>query len=109
MEISNEDLKAAVERLTQSKAECDKLDSEMGHRIGTDWALYNADYWDLRRIAEDESHDLSWVIPYFDSKDYDVRGLFECEELDPNPSDACVSGFLLGARTVWQKVAPRLK
>ena len=40
------------------------------------------------------------MIQCFESRNYDLRELLECEQLDPDPSHACASGFLSGVRMV---------
>lgn len=103
------DLQADLDRLRQSRDECQKEDEEQGYIVGATWARKNARYRALKRVAalsmesveEDETaaHMLA-VATLDDNNNPDWREVSEeMESLfgHPTPTRHEVAGFVSGA------------
>lgn len=102
-----------IARLRASKKEWEADHKAEGQADGRDWAMKNAEYPDLKVLAEFEYEDEEDLYQQIDdhlrnkTTGWDDRSFWESCENNP-PSDDYVVGFLEGVTEVWNKVRSRL-
>jgi hypothetical protein len=111
------DMSSVVERLRASKERVEKRDRDYGHQQGRRWAEQEAEYDELKRVAEidtGKNEELTEGVLQMaiDPEDEFSRGdwtdfILRCG-LSQSPSEASIEGFIDGATEVFDAVDAEL-
>jgi hypothetical protein len=102
-------MNSAIERLRASKQEAVQEDTADGKRDGREWAEATAEYKELSRISkiDDSTLDNLWraVDPNLDESEF-FKYVFG--DIDEEPSEEYVEGFIEGAKEFFSEVRNKL-
>jgi hypothetical protein len=106
-----------IKRLRASKQAYDGVEAEAGFAAGERWAKEDAEYGELKRVA-DAARDPRLVIsaaslvqlidPHNNMGSHDWASFWESAEAGDRPTDEWLSGFAEGAASIYWQVKDQL-